>query len=42
MNYKTATALHLIHIEINTVQKDDNVLVPVDDLEHKYTDYFIM
>ena len=36
MSYKTASALDLVRVEINTVQKNDNVLVTVDDLEQKY------
>ena len=35
MSYKTASALDLVRVEINTVQKNDNVLVTVDDLKQK-------
>ena len=40
MSYKTASALDLVRVEINTVQKNDNVLVTVDDLEQKYPSLF--
>ena len=40
LSYKTAYALDLIRVEINTVQKNDNVLVTVDDLETKYPSLF--
>ena len=40
LSYKTASALDLIRVEINTVQKNDNVLVTVDDLEQKYPSLF--
>ena len=40
MSYKTASALDLVRVEINTVQKNDNVLITVDDLEQKYPSLF--
>ena len=40
LSYKTAYALDLIRVVINTVQKNDNVLVTIDYLETKYPSLF--